>query len=782
MRSRIWCWGLFLRLSKKILIAIMLLGILTSICLFSLLTLLSDYKQNFVRECEETNAQDNVFVFAGRDIAELKNDISVLLDNDEKVKDYEFLDSSYFWGGSKFGEGIILSWILPVNLSDAKSKDIGRFRIVMQDESISDGVYLPYLFYVSRNYSIGDDFTLTDNSKELTVKVAGFYTSAMMDTQSCYMMAILFDGKAYDKAEQTFCDKAVIVSVKTNDPFYSAELESSLPNKVDEIKKDFFLITQNKYEDVKNLKYIMVMIISAIIAVIAIAFLLITFVSLNILLNNFIHDNTKIFGIMKAVGYKSRVLNFIVASVFLSVSALSVVCGISVSYLLFPILNRILEAQSGVVYEICFLPWQSVVVLLVVVLDTALSIILSERAITKILPIQAIKKIEVSNTEGKERYTIEKSRLSLNLSLSVKNIFQNPRQSIIIFLTMTAVSFMIVFTLILGNTILSVSNSTIGTIFGESVDASATVSASSEKQLVDYLKTDERVSRYFSYDISKAIINDFDEELFITVVSDTSKLKNIDVFYEGTYPKEDNEIALGGKFAEEHGIKIGDSVILNVNQNKAEYKVCGLTQTLVHLGKECMVLRGGYEKLNPPYVIQYYISINESDTGEFISELRKMPFVIGVSDLASYRKGVVDPYVKIMTTVTVFLLVFSVFVAFMIIFNMTSYILVTKRKNIAVMRALGFTTSRCIMQISFEIFLPVVVSVLFGITVSRLSINPLIRLFLHGIGLMKPFFHAPLWQIVLAGLLLVVSVLLFVVLICRKIRNYSFRDILNKKN
>ena len=195
-----------------------------------------------------------------------------------------------------------------------------------------------------------------------------------------------------------------------------------------------------------------------------------------------------------------------------------------------------------------------------------------------------------------------------------------------------------------------------------------------------------------------------------------------------------------------------------------------------------MVLRDGYEKQKPLSVIQYYISVNEPDTDDFISELRKMPFVLGVSDLVSYRIGVMDPYVKIMKTVSVLLLVFSFAVAFIIVYNRTSYILVKKRKSYAVMRALGFTTSKCMMQTVGEIILPVVVSVLFGITASRLSINPLVGFFLHSIGMMKSFFYAPLWQIVSAGALLAASVFLFVALICRKIRDYSFSDLYDKNH
>ncbi|NBH15074.1 ABC transporter permease [Lachnospiraceae bacterium] len=96
-------------------------------------------------------------------------------------------------------------------------------------------------------------------------------------------------------------------------------------------------------------------------------------------------------GALKAVGYTSGQLIHVLLLQFLSLSILSAIMGAALSYCLFPSVNAIMMAQTGIPYTIHFLPLPFVISFAVLGGAVAFAVWISARKIKRIEPITALR-------------------------------------------------------------------------------------------------------------------------------------------------------------------------------------------------------------------------------------------------------------------------------------------------------------------------------------------------------------------------------------------------------
>ena len=85
---------------------------------------------------------------------------------------------------------------------------------------------------------------------------------------------------------------------------------------------------------------------------------------------------------------------------------------------------------------------------------------------------------------------------------------------------------------------------------------------------------------------------------------DFSRVNNQSVVYTGRFPKYDNEIAIGAKYAKEKGFAVGDEIEIMANGNTETYLISGFTQVTNNLGRDCLFTRSGYERLVTISILQ----------------------------------------------------------------------------------------------------------------------------------------------------------------------------------
>lgn len=777
MRKLLASCRIFVLSAKSSIITAGLLILLASFCLNMLSILTIDYTKNFDRIREELNGEDNAFVFTAPDIEELKSRIAEELDSRKQVDAYEITDTKWFWGGCKYGNGEMQSFILPISKSAAVNKRIGRCRIISSDPEIK-GVYLPYSFYVSGNYHTGDDFTVTDNLQSKSAKVAGFYYSATHNTQNCYAVYLIYDDEIYEDISQTFAASAAVVSVKLKDPAYAAEIEKELPSKIETSAAGASLIEQNRFQTVKTARYVTTLIASAAIGVAAIVFLIVTLVGLNVYISNYVRDREKDIGILKTLGYTDDLIVRPIIAFFILLAVICSLLGTMLFYAVFPYLNSIFEEQVGLPYPVRFVPSLSAGTMLIVLLDAYIVVRLTLNRVKKVTPINAINQSRTVPKVKKQRFSLEKSELPLNLSLAVIGMKARRRQTIVVIITMFAVAYNLVFMIVQLNTAAMSSDEIVGVLLGESCDVSAVTLSSERENFEKELAGNEAISGFVSYDVLSCDHVGGDR-LHALIIGDGDKLNNKATYYEGSYPRNEYQVAVGGKYAVEHHIEIGDTIELSLEGSSAEYEVCGFNQSVRYLGTDCSFTLKGFERIKKTVTNQYYINLKPGvDRDRFIEDLRGSRYTLNVSDVRAYRIGTIEPYSKVINTIAMLLALISLFVMMFVIINMTSYILKAKEQSYGILKAMGLTSKDLLIQTVLEISVPVTAAAVIGIVLSYFTIGRMMELFVYRVGMMKSCFEAPLLWTVLAGAGLILIVPVIVSVLSLRIKTLSPKKLL----
>lgn len=205
-------------------------------------------------------------------------------------------------------------------------------------------------------YSIGDEIELTIGSETLRYTVCGFFNSAAAGSPNCVMCAMaLTEDKFKELSESGTLPKSTLISVRLADKLNGEAVETELK---DAIQSEFpgTIIISNSYALISSSRYISQSICAAILSAMAFLITLIAAVVISSNVMNYINEEMKNLGALKAVGYKSGQLISVLITQFSGVTLIAAIIGTALSYAIFPALNEMMIAQTGIPYEMRFLP------------------------------------------------------------------------------------------------------------------------------------------------------------------------------------------------------------------------------------------------------------------------------------------------------------------------------------------------------------------------------------------------------------------------------------------
>ena len=138
-----------------------------------------------------------------------------------------------------------------------------------------------------------------------------------------------------------------------------------------------------------------------------------------------------------------------------------------------------------------------------------------------------------------------------------------------------------------------------------------------------------------------------------------------------------------------------------------------------------------------------------------------------------------DVYVSLMTVIVAAVLVLSAVIIAFVLYLLVRTMLTQKSRDYGVMKALGFTTGQLILQTALSFMPTAIVSTALGLVVCSFVINPLMALFLSGIGVVKCTFALPVGFIAAAGAGLVLFAFGTLCLLSLRIRKIAPRALLS---
>ncbi|MDE6618158.1 MAG: FtsX-like permease family protein [Clostridiales bacterium] len=757
--------------------AIVVLILIAALMLNLWLMLSMDYKANFDRYHDKLNDGHFTLTIDDED-GEVGEFLSQTLASDKRVSSFSMdscihMTTQIPYNGEQFS-----TWCVYMTKQVALSRKIGRMEIV-EDGTYTSGIYLPML-YKSGDVAVGKTVEISIGSNKVNYKVCGFFNNTMLGSHNCGTTVIIFTEDKYAELEQSgYGVKSTLCSVRLKDKSINLNFEADIKAKVSQQFPNLTMVS-NCYDIVTQARYISQMICSGIISAMAFFVLLIALVVIASNIINYIQVNMKNLGALKAVGYTSRQLVCSLLIQFLGLTLLAAIIGAGLAYCIFPAINSMMITQTGIPYAMRFLPLPLLITLLILGGAVALAVWLSSRKIKKIEPISALRSGITTHNFKRNYIPLEKTKAPLNLALALKTTLSGVKHNITVCITMLVLSLVLVFSGLMTKNVIMDMTPFIDLIMGEMADSCISVDIEKESEFLQNMNVDSRVEKVYLYH-SINVAHAGGAELMVTLCDDFSTVNNKSVVFDGRFPKYDNELALGAKYAKEKGIKIGNEIEITANGKTEKYLVCGFTQISNYLGRDCLMTRQGYERLGTLAYTNYYINLSKgTDIDAFNAEMKDLfdGHVNTVINIQTTVESASVVYVSLMTIIVIAMLILSVIIVAFVLFLLVRTMLNNKMRDYGILKSLGFTTRQLILQTALSFMPSIILSTVIGLVICCLIINPLMSLFLSSIGIVKCTFGLPIGFITATGLGLIALSFGLACLLSLRIKKIAPRNLL----
>jgi len=758
--------------------SIIVLILIAALMLNLWLMLSTDYKANFDRYHDKFHAE-HVTMSVDGDTDDFQGFLSEVLESDSRTADFRLDRCMHMTGTFLYNGGEMNGWFVFLEKQTALTRSVGRIEIV-EDGAFTSGVYLP-LIYKTGDIAVGKTIEMSIGSHKATYTVCGFFNSIMMGSHNCTLTELVLTEDKYAELEAGgYAPRATLCSVRLTDKTECLSYEAALKNAVSK-KYPNIVMVSNCYDTVTQARYISQMICSGIVAAMAFFVLLIALVVIVSNIINYMQVNMKNLGALKAVGYTSGQLMCSLQLQFLSLTFTAALAGAGLSYCLFPAVNSMMIAQTGIPYEMHFLPLPLGISLAVLGGTVALAVWLSSRRIKRIEPIAAMRSGIQTHNFKRNPVPLDRTKAPLDLALAFKTTLSGMKSSITVAVTMLVLSLVVVFSGLMLENVITDMTPFLNLIVGETADSCINVQAEAEDDFLREMTADSRVEKVYLYN-SLNVSHVGGAELMASLCDDFSKANNQNIVFEGRFPKYDNEIAIAAKYARENGFRIGDEIEITANGKQESYLICGFTQISNNLGRDCLFTRAGYEQLGMLTNSSYYINlIRGTDIDAFNLEMKERfgSSVNQTINMDTMIESMAKVYISLMTMIVIAVLALSAVIIVFVLYLLVRTMLNNKNRDYGIMKALGFTTGRLILQTAMSFMPTTILSAVIGLIVCSLIINPLTALFLSGIGIVKCTFIVPVGFISAAGLGLVLLAFIVACLLSLKIRKISPRALLS---
>ncbi len=745
-----------LRKAKGQTVAIVVLMFLAALMLNLWLMLSMDYRQNFDRCHDKLNAEHVTLAVDG-DGSEISQFLTDTMEADERTKDY-FLDSvMHMVGTFEYNGGEMNSELIFMEKEAALSRPVGKCEIV-EDSSHESGVYMPIL-YKTDDIAVGKTIEITIGNRKMPYTVCGFFNSVMSGSHNCGMCGILLTNDCYRELQEAGCaPKATLCSIRLDDKEESEDYDAMLRDAVSS-RYPASRSTSNTYDMVSRSRYISQMICSGIMSAMAFFILLIALVVIASNIINYIQENMKNLGALKAVGYTSRQLVGSLLVQFTGISLTVALIGAGLSYALFPYINVMMISQTGIPYKVRFLPVPFVLTLAVLGGAVSIVVCISSRRIRRVEPIVALRQGIQTHTFKRNHVPLEKTRVPLNLALALKTTLSGIKHNVTICITILVLSLVAVFSGVMIENMIADMTPFLNMIVGETADSAINITAETEEVFCADMEEDGRVEKVYLYNSVQLLHVDGDV-LMVTITDDFTKVNNQDVIVEGRFPKYENEMAIAAKYAVEKKLNVGDEIRLTTDGKEDGYIISGFVQITNNLGKDCLLTREGYECLGELQNASYYLNLAEgTDIEAFNTEIkdRYKDKVNATINIDATVESAASVYVMLMKMIVYAVLVLSVLVITFVLYLLVRTIVGNKKQEYGILKALGFTSRQLIWQTALSFMPAVMSSTIVGVTVCSFIINPLAAMFLKDLGIVKCTFRVPLGYNILAGAVMILA-------------------------
>ena len=764
-----------LRKNKGLSLCIMLLILISSmfICLSGLLVF--DYDDNAMNVAKSLDTTEQVLFSLGDSRTINKEYIDSVIP--ESVTEYEYEEVISTQTPIEFNNGEVTPIVNILN-KNALNRKLSRIEILEEDKSIKDHyIYLPYHMYTGGGIKIGDTYKIKFPARTYTFKVKGFINTIYAGSYNMNKYEMLVSDEDYKTIEEENPDTHVFnLYLNFKDDFDANKESNKLVNKIF-IDKNIECTTYSLDLTLLSRTFIsMIFLASFLVISLIIIAIVILMISNNI--SNYIRENFKNLGALKAMGYTSKDIKKSLLLQFGFLTVVGLIFGIISCYLFMPVIADMLIAQSGIPYHTTFNLAATLFTLVLILLIIFIATKVSTRKINKVEPIVALRDGVETHSFKKNHIPLSKSRLPLNISLSLKNMHKNLKQNIISFITVLFLCFLMVTSMAMYQNFSREPNLSLMTF--EIVDGVIIVDKDIEKEFEKDLENDKEIDKYeylTQYEIQDKDYNHFQ----VYILKDYRKLNNQDSCYKGRYPKYDNEVVISGVYAKENGYEIGDSITFQVGDKKYNYLITGFIQTTNNGGRESVFTYDGIIHIVDPNNIDPGYFFDSNVKAKKIIEKYNKKYgdkIITTLNFEELLESQMDTFINIANLMAVMTCIITGSIIMLVLYLLMKTLIYNRRYEYGILKAVGYRSRDLIKQNVLAFMPTIIIATLIGTTVSYFLVNPYIGFMMRPFGIMKCTMNIPMDLIIISILFIIGISTIMAILMSLKIKKVEPTNLL----
>lgn len=709
-----------------------LLGIIFTIAitLISVSTVVTVVSKTFAEKYYEGDSTPDIYIVTTSDSV-IKKSYSWYQSKGNSVRNYRKSDMFSVSTNLSFNgksNDTIMSYVLPIDSVENLSNKIEFVEGNNKAKSPKKGeIWIPSTIANLKNIKVGDIAKIVDvNGKIFEYKISAIVNDSNQSSTSMGVLYVYVDESERESLKKLPSAQMATINCDGNTSEMSKELIEYINEPLGGIIAD------------KSLFVLAATMSGSLIGGLGLMTAIIVTIVLILILRSNIKNNVlkeyKSIGIYKAMGYSSKKIRRIYLYGYGLVSIIASSIGIVISI---PMVTYICNITFKNLGEYSF-DSISFVILIAVFLIFNLLVYINLygvlKYVDKIKPVEAITIGITSSKENMKKSLIKNN--SSSLCMAINDIFKYKKNNFIILIMFILVFYMSTLFMNIANTMLTL-DSNLYKIFG-TANADLVIAAPSDiddsiREVKEYLDNDDRVNRYYLWDIigqSKVGIDtsEYKIEGGSLMATTYNKFNEEDFsIIQGVNPRNKKEVSLGVDIMKRNNLRLGDYITLNIDGKSREFLIVGSYASMMSNGQNLRLTSDVLESKsngNVAFVKLKNIDDYEGLKNDIDNKFKGIIIDKTYAPLKDTASQVVETSVPISIILSAGVLIFGIFN----IVNILTMNNANNRKKYGIMKSLGFTSKYIKRRSNYRIMSLAVLGGLIGVGLTVFTSNDLIKL------------------------------------------------------
>lgn len=759
----------FFKKNLKDILSFAIILLVSTVLLVSSFVINLGISQAYDAKHEELNTANAFFTFSSSEYQdELLDDIKQIQNVAEaEAKKGILMTISVEMEGSPQDQNVIF-----YNFHDGQK--INQFSLVTQNHGVSTpNIYLTNYTYIHSGLNQDDMFKFTIGDQEYLYNIGGVIEEMQYGNYSSSIIAEYLDEVTYQDFLELNPDKEVVtISVRgdNSEALYNDISKYLSQQNINVFSKNYDAQSKTQRLAIAN---ILVLIITAFSLLILIVSLLVS----KFKITESIEQEIANMGVLKALGYTSNEIITSVIAPYLMTNVVVSIAGILLSTLVTPVLAKVVEMQSGFIWQPGFDLKSYLLVFLINFMLVLIFALVSAHKIKKLNPINAIRGIE-TNKPRKNHFEIDKTKGNIELVLIFKNFVYSLKQNLLLGIVIFFITIVSSFVGILYYNVNANPMNFINTL----VEEHPSVIVEAESDIKNELKELDNVKNVIYYDETQTV--NFKDNSYKTFISEDYQDLANDLCYEGHNPETTNEITVGSSIKEKFNLKLDDDIEISKGEVSHKFKIVGFVQSVNYSGEIFELTMDGYKTLDAEYAPRFlYVYLNDESLASDFVKQAKQNFgdeILNTTNYVESMDGASAMYISLVSAICVIIAIVAALLVYLVLYIIISSIILSRKQELGIFKAIGYKSSQLVNSVVGGLLPSVIVATVIGVIVSRLCIDAMFTTIFSTVGAYKISFIYPLAVFIMLGCIIAISATIIGLFLSRRIKKISVYSLIKE--